>query len=519
MRGDEMRCSEPVRIIEILRLLEEGYSHREIAASVKCGKTTVGEIHRRCRENGLTYERAAPMTDDAIRAQLYPDSYGKPVKPDPDWETIHRRLASHKRLNLQYVWEEYRAADPEGLSYSQFCRRYEKWQTQTGKHVIMAQNREPGRELLVDWIGDKVPCVVDGSTGEASEAHFFVAVLGDSGYPYVEAFTDEKLDKWLLAHVHALEWIGGVPRVIVPDNCKTAVTRPGYYDPKINPAYWEFAKHYDLAVIPARIRQPRDKASVEGSVGWLETWLLEWLRDKQVFSFEALNVEIRQRIGELAARPFKRRAGSRQSVYEQLDKPALRPLPASRYEHVEYVVRRVPDNYHVDYAGYYYSVPYTLHKQRVTLRVSAQTIEIVNSNRERVAIHQRRFTGARYITKREHMPESHRYQADSSWFDGKRYREWARAIGENTYAVIDAMLRSQHVEESAYRSCMGILQATKQYGNERLEAACARAVVLRSCTYTTVVNILKNSQDKLPAARPSAAVPIHENIRGAASFS
>jgi len=509
-----------VKIVEILRLLEEGYSQREIASSVKCGKTTVGEIQRRSREYGLAYEKAAAMTDDAIKATLYPNSYGKYVKPDPSWESIHERLMSHKRLNLQYVWEEYRAAFPEGLSYSQFCRRYDEWQNETGKRVIMVQEREPGREMFVDWIGDTLPCVVDGATGEAFNAHFFVAALGDSGYPYVEAFPDEKLDKWLLAHVHALEWMGGVPRVIVPDNCKTAVSRPGYYDPKINPAYWEFAKHYGVAVIPARIRQPRDKASVESTVGFLETWLLEWLRGKQFFGFEALNIEIRQRIAELSGRPFQRRIGSRLSVYEQIDKPALRPLPATRYEHAEYAIRRVPDNYHVDYGGFYYSVPYTLHKQQVTLRVTAQTIEIINSNRERVAIHQRRFTGSpQYITRREHMPENHRYQADRNRFDGAKYREWARSIGENTYNVIDSMLKAQHVEETAYRSCMGILQTAKQYGSDRLEAACARAIALRSCTYTTVINILKNAQDKLPAAKPSAAMPVHENIRGAASFS
>ena len=514
-----MRCEEPVKIIEILRLWDQGYSQREIAASVKCGKTTVGEIQRRCQTYGLTYEKAEAMTDDAIKLMLYPDSFGKPVKPDPDWEALHKRLESHKRLNLQYIWEEYRTVSPEGLSYSQFCKRYEKWRNETGKRVVMAQNREPGRELFVDWMGDTLACVVDGATGEVFDAHFFVATLVDSGYPYVEAFPDEKLDKWLLAHVHTLERLGGVPKVIVPDNCKTAVSKPGYYDPKINPAYWDFAKHYDVAVIPARIREPRDKASVESTVGWLETWLLEWLRGKQFFGFEALNVEIRQRVDELTVRPFKRRVGSRRSVYEQVDKPALRPLPASRYEYAEYIVRRVPDNYHIDYGGFYYSVPYRLHKQNVTLRVTAQTIEIVNANRERVAIHQRRFVGSRYVTKREHMPENHRIYADSSRFDGAKYRQWAKSVGESTYAVIDGLLKAQPVEETAYRSCMGILQATKRYGPERLELACAKAIVLRSCTYTTVINILKNAQDKLPAATPSTAVPVHENIRGAASFS
>ncbi len=224
-----MRCEEPVKILEILRLTEQGYSQRQISQSVKCGKSTVGEIQKRCRNGKLQYEVAALMTNDEIKMLLYPDSYGRLVKEDPDWSEIHERLQASKRLNLQYLWEEYKEQDTNGLSYSRFCYRYLGWKNETGKNVIMVQYREPGKELLVDWMGDTLNCVVDNSTGEMLAAHFFVATLGDSSYPYVEAFPDEKLDKWLLAHVNALRYLGGVPRVIVPDNCKTATTKPHYY--------------------------------------------------------------------------------------------------------------------------------------------------------------------------------------------------------------------------------------------------------------------------------------------------
>jgi transposase len=325
-------------------MTEDGYSQRQIGESAKCGKSTVGEVQRRARERGLTYAQAEGMSNDELRSLLYPDSLGKKQKPEPEWQEIHERLADKSnRANLQYIWEEYRESIPTGLSYSQFCKRYEQWRVATGKEVVMAREREPGRELFVDWMGDTLACVMDGGTGEVLKAHFFVAVLGDSSYPYVEAFPDEKLDNWLLAHVHALEWIGGVPRVVVPDNLKSAVTKVNYYDPKLNPAYWELAKHYGVAVIPARIRKPKDKAAAESGVGWLEIWLLEWLRGKQFFSFEELNAAIRVRLLELVKRPFQKRPGSREEVFNKVDKPALRPLPATRYEHSEYVLRRVPD--------------------------------------------------------------------------------------------------------------------------------------------------------------------------------
>ncbi len=514
-----MRYTEPVRIIEIIRMTEQGHSQRQIAKSVRCANSTVCDVQRRVRESGLNYARAERMTNDELRALLYPDSFGKNVKPEPEWEVIHERLTDKSsRANLQYIWEEYRTSIPDGLGYSQFCKRYEQWRERTGKDVIMARERLPGRELFVDWMGDTLPCVIDSGTGEVYRAHFFVATLGDSSYPYVEAFPDEKLDKWLMAHVHAFEYIGGVPRVVVPDNLKDAITKPGYYDPKLNPAYWELAKHYNVAVIPARIRKPKDKGAVESSVGWLETWLLEWLRGKQFFSFEELNAAIRMRLGELVKRPFQKRPGSREEVFLIVDKPALRGLPGSRFENADYVIRRVPSNYHVEYDGFYYSVPHTMYTRKVTLRATSETVEIISDNRERAALHRRRFIGSRYVTERGHMPKNHQFQHDRDRFDGARYREWAANIGENTAHVIEYMLTAQHVEETAYRSCMGVLQMSKSFGANRLEAACKKARAMKSCTYSTVKNILKNAQDKLPAPTNHPPTPAHENLRGAAAF-
>ena len=512
--GEKMRCEETVKIMEVLRLWEQGYSQREIAASVKCAKSTVGEIQRRSREQELSYSEASGLTKTEIHKRLYPKGNEGVSKAEPEWVSIHKRLEANRRMNLRYLWEEYRYGNPEGLGYSQFCRRYHQWREETGKEVVMVQEREPGRELFVDWMGDTLTCVVDGETGELQAAHFFVATLGDSNYPYVEAFADEGHENWLTAHVHALEWMGGVPRVIVPDNCKTAVTKASYYDPKLNPAYWDLARHYGVAVIPARVRKPRDKASVEGSVGWLETWLLEWLRGQRFFSFEELNRAVWTRVRQLVKRPFQKRAGSRASVFETVDKPALRPLPPTRYEHVEYVMRRVPDNYHVEYDGRYYSVPYTLFKQKVTLRIGTNMIEILTENRERVALHQRQRSGSRYVTITEHMPKKHQCQREANKRNGDSYRAWAKTIGEETWSVVDAMLRAQRAEESAYRSCMGVLQMAKKHGNGQLEKACEQARKLGSPTYTTVKHLLLNQA----ATRTSAPLPAHENLRDPAEF-
>jgi len=508
-----MRCMEAMNILEIMRLWEQGLSQREIAVSVNCGKSTVNDVQQRCRLAGLTYAEAAGMTNAAIRARLYPTKAAS-SEEEQDWETVDAWLKGGKRRNLRYAWEEYRLEKPEGLGYSQYCKRYRQWREATGKMVTMAQNHEPGKELFVDWIGDTLDCVCDPVTGQLQRAHFFVATLGCSGYPYVEAFPDEKIESWLTANIHALEHFGGVPRVIVPDNCKTAVTKPNYYAPKLNPAYWEMAKHYDVAVIPTRIRKPKDKSVVEGSVGWLETWLLEWLRGQRFFSFAELNREIIKRVQVLAGRPFQKRPGSRASIFEELDKPALRPLPPTRFEYAAYITRRVPDNYHVEYEGFYYSVPYTLFRQEVTIRATASTIEIVNGNRERMALHQRRVSGSRYVTEPAHMPEKHRRQLEYSHRTGRDYLEWAATIGGNTRTVVERMLQAQQVEMTAYRACMGVLQCAKKFSPEKLEIACGQALRLGSPCYTTVRNLLQNPP---PEKRPRV-LPAHENLRNPSEF-
>ena len=512
-----MRSEEPVKIIEILRLTEMGFSQRDIVKGAGCSKTTVGEIQKKSKELQLTYEKAISLKDEELLLKLYPKSQGEHYHiPEPDFEHIYEELQNRSHLNLQYVWEEYKLNNPNGLGYSQFCERYNRWKNQTGKNVKMHQEREPGKEMLVDWMGDTLPCVVDYNTGEIHLAHFFVSTIGNSGYPYSEAFPNETSNHWLQSHIHAFQYYGGVPRILIPDNCKTAVTKPSYYDPVLNPAYWELAKEVKVAVIPARIKHPDDKATVEESVGWLETWLLEWLRGQIFFSFAELNKEILFRLSLLVNRPFQKRQGTRLSVFNELDLPRLRPFIMTNQDTADMKLRTVPDNYHVEYEGFYYSCPYTLYRQRVTVRATSTTIEILEGNRTRIASHPRRYHGKRYVTDPAHMPESHRKYWEIQRYDGSRYRTWAQQIGENTFEVIDRMLKAFPIEEQAYKSCMGLLQLSKKYSQERLEKACGKAIIMNSYSYTTVSNILKNGQDLLPTPKkePDKATPMHDQVRG-----
>ena len=511
-----------MKIIEVLRQTEMGIPQRKIAASSGCGKTTIVRLQEKFRESGLTHPAAMQMSDDELRAIMYPESApAKRSAQAPDWQAIHEELAKHKNLNLQFMWEEYREQHPDGLGYSRFCELYREWREVGGREVSLYRERKAAEIMEVDWMGDTLPCVVDSSTGEVAEAHFFVAALGYSHFPYAEAFPDEKEPHWIAGNVNALHYFGGVPRMAVPDNCKTAVVTPKYFEPVINSAYWEYAQHYGLAIVPARSYKPKDKPVVEQSVGWLETWLLGKLRNQTFFSFRELNEAIRKLLGELSERPFQKREGTRRSEFEKVDKPALRPLPPQKFEIADVKFKKVGDNYHLEYGGFHYSVPYTLHKEDVVLRATMRVIEILDKQRVRVASHPRRCDASlgRYVTDEKHMPPNHRAVHQARQFDGARYRGWARKIGENTFFVIDGLLASGKVEEQGYRASMGLLQLTKRHGDASLESACKRARELGSPTYATVRDILRNGMAQASHATVPRPTPEHENIRGSGYYS
>jgi transposase len=438
--------------------------------------------------------------------------------PEPDFESIRQQLEKHPNLNLKFLWDEYIRETPEGLRYSQFCERFKRWRQTNAVDLTMVCEHKPGEVMEVDWAGDTPSLLCDAATGELKPVCLFVAALGNSGRLYAEAFQDQTSNHWILAHTHALKHYGVLPRIVTPDNTKTAVVKHIRYDPVLNPAYLEWAGFYGLAVIPARPRKPRDKPVVEGGVRWLQTWLLGRLRNRWFFSLDELNHAIREIMTELDRMPFQKRIGTRLSVFLDVDLPAMRPLPAVHYENPEFRTAKAGSNYHIEFDRCSYSVPHAYAHKRVTVRATTSMVEILHDNL-RICSHPRNHDPRRrYVSIPEHMPEKHRRQRERDDWTGDRYRGWASKIGMNTYAVIDAMLDSCAIEEQMYKSCMGVMQLGRKYSEERLEAACTRARRLGSCRFATVNNILKNGQDQLPLPASTAEqphLPDHENIRGA----
>ncbi len=494
-----MRCTENMIILEVLRLREQlSYSLREIEKTSICSKTTAGKILKRCKELGLDYRQAAALSHDALQEAVFPKPLGRPSKNAPDYHAVHEKILSTKK-NLQYQWEALVAAGDITLSYSRFCELYRKWKEDQGFGVHTPFERKPGEKLFIDWAGASLNCILDQSTGELIRAYFFITTLGDSSYPYCEAFPSMDQFSWNHGHVNALKWYNAIPSIFVPDNTRTAVTRADMWDPKLNVAYLSLAQHYRVAIEPARVRKPKDKGSVECGVRWLETWLLEYLKEQgHFFSFGELNQVIRERMQILSKRPYTekdRKHECRLSLYQKRDFPQMRGLPAHPFEVFDVKRGTVGNNYHVEYKNFYYSVPYRLFKKGYELHAYQSTISIFIGGNQ-VALHQRRYSGGRYVTNKDHMPEKDRFYLQFGEKDGSHYRQQARTYGEATESVIASILNTYDYEPQSYKACMGVLSFAKRYGKEVVERACARALLLGRPTYSGVSRILKNnSQD------------------------
>ena len=365
--------------------------------------------------------------------------------------------------------------------------------------------------MLVDYSGDTVP-VADPATGEISQAEVFVAVLGCSGMLYAEASFSQDLPSWLMAHVHAYEAYGGVAEATTPDNLKSGVTRACYYDPEVNASYAELARHYSTVILPTRAVHPRDKAAVEAGVLQVERWVLAPLRNRTFYSLAELNRAIGEKVAELNAKAFRGQATSRRELFEELERPALKPLPAKRYELAAWKKVTVNIDYHVEYDRHYYSVPYTLVRQKLEMRATSSVVEVYKGGR-RVASHAREYGRRRYITDPAHMPPSHR--AHLEWTPS-RLVSWAATVSPHAAALATKLLESRPHPEHSYRSCLGLMNLAKRYGNERLGAACARALAAGAVSYTSVKSILQEGLDQVPlaTASPAPPPPEHENLRG-----
>jgi transposase len=500
------------KLSEVLRLrLEQDLSVRQISHSCNLARSTVADYLARARVAGLGWPLAEGMDEEKLEKLLFPIARDRSVKNRPELDMIYiRNEMRRKHVTLQLLWEEYRGHTAEGYSYSQYCQLYRNW---LGKQAVsMRQEHRAGEKLFIDYAGDTIP-IYDQLSGEIRHAHLFVAVLGCSNYTYAEAMLNEQLAEWIEGQVHAFEFFGGVPDVVVPDNPKALVTSPCWYDPDINLTYQELAEHYGFAVLPARARKPRDKAKVESGVLVAERWILAALRHQKFFSLGELNDAIKVFLKRLNEHPFKKLPGNRKDVFEKMECAALKPLPAQRYEMAWWKRVSVNIDYHVDVDGHYYSVPYGLIRQQIMARYTRTSVELFHKSR-RVAVHARSHQKGHHTTIMEHRPPAHQKFLD---WTPERLTSWAGTIGPNCEAAAKYLLSSRKIPEHAYRPCLGLIRLSRRYGNARVDRACYRAIRLNIVGYRHIESILKTGRDQMPLAEESKDTPVvvHNNLRGA----
>ncbi len=491
------------KIREVLRLTATGWTARKIAPSIGIARSTVADCLRRATAAGVSWPLPEGLGEEELERRLYPPPPPRSeAPPQPDWSAVHSEL-SRKGVTLLLLWQEYKAQHADGYQYSRFCDLYREWAADLD--VVLRLRHEPGDKLFVDYAGQTVD-IVDRSTGEVRPAQIFVAVLGHSSYTYAEATWSQAASDWLGAHVRTVEFLGGVPAACVPDNLKSGVTTAHRYDPDLNPGYQDFAEHYGTTVLPARVRKPRDKAKVESGVLLVERWILARLRNHTFFSLADLNATIRALIAELNDKPFQKREGSRRSVFESADQPALRPLPSDRFEYAPWKKAKVHLDYHVEVERHYYSVPHALIGKTVEVRLCATTIEVYYDG-ARVAAHVRSNLRGSFTTCPAHRPERHRAVVDLTH---EKLLRQAEAIGPATVGVLRAQVQARKHPEHALRASLGILRLGRDFSPEKLEAACVRALALKSTSYRAVRALIK-----APAqAELSLSLPAHGNVRG-----
>ena len=500
-------------IRDVLRLSAGGLSKRKIAASLGVSPTAAGDCIRRARQAGLVWPLPEEFDDTGLETRLYPPPprRAKDRRPQPDWPAMHRELR-RKGVTLQLLWEEHRAACPEGYGYSRFCELYRAWEGLLSP--TMRQTHVAGEKLFVDYAGTTLE-VIDGLTGEVLTVQLFVAVLGASNYTYAEATWTQGLADWIGSHTRTFAFVGGVSAMVVSDNLKSGITKACFYEPAVNRSYAEMAAHYDTAIVPARPRKPRDKAKVEVAVLLATRWIIAKLRNRRFFSLADLNAAIRDRVTDLNARVSRHLGASRARLFEDLERPALKPLPAEPYAYAEWKQCRAGLDYHVEVEKHYYSVPHTLLREAIWARLTARTVELFHRGK-RVAVHVRSSSNRKHTTVHDHMPSSHRRYAD---WTPERIKRQAGEIGPKTAALVEIILRERAHPEQGFRSCVGILRHAKSFGAERLEAACDRALDIGARSYTSVTSILKNNLDRRrPAPATDGPAITHANIRGPRYF-
>jgi transposase len=493
-----------------------GRPHREVAAGLGIGLGTVSTIERRARAIGLTWADVEGLSDEILEARVYgPPTHATHHRAVPDCAYLHAERRK-PGVTLELLHLEYLEQHPDGYRYTQFCEFYRRWCKRRG--LSMRQVHRAGEKCFVDYAGTQ-PSIMDPATGEVTAVELFVAVLGASNYTYAEATRTQQVADWIASHQRAFRYFGGVPSAVVCDQLKSGVVVPCRYEPGVQKTFEEFSQHVGTVILPARQGKPKDKAKVEVGVLVATRWLLARLRHERFFSLAALNARIAERLEDLNTRPMRLYRASRRELWERLDRPALRPLPAEDFVPGEWRLdARVNIDYHAEIHGHYYSLPHALMHELVDARLTATTVELFHRG-QRVAVHPRSYLRGRHTTAPAHMPKAH--QCHLEWTPS-RFITWAGTIGPQTAALVAAILADRPHPEQGYRSCLGILRLAKRYGEARLEAACVRAVAVGARSYRHLDAILKRGLDRIapPAAAPQQLTlpPPHEDLRGAAYY-
>ena len=488
---------------EILRLNDLGILKQDIAKSCGCSRNTVATVIKLANEKGVKWEAAERLSSKELGEKLFPGNMKKAVYKIPDWEYIHREMAK-SGVTLSLLWAEYceqcRENGETPYKTTQFYNYYSEHVQKT--KATMHISHKPGEIMEVDWAG-KTAFIRNTDTGESTKAYIFVAVLPYSGYTYVEAFLSQDQQSWIQAHVNAYGYFGGVTRIVVPDNLKTGITKHTRHETIINKTYQEMAEHYRTAVVPARVRSPKDKATVEGNVGIISTWIIAALRNQQFLSLWELNTAIRLKLAEFNAKPFQKKEGSRARIFEE-ERLFLLPLPEHPYELAVWKIATVQFNYHIAVEGGNYSIPYEYIKQKVNIRITKRLVEVFFSG-NRIASHPRLFgRPGQYSTYEEHMPQKHREYV--AW-NGERFLNWAGKIGEHTQTLVQLFLSRSQVEQQGYKTCIALLKLSDTYSAARLEQACKRALSFTERpSLKSIQIILKSGQDNLPQEKPAPSL-------------
>jgi len=481
------------RYREILRLHNQGISNRSIAESLGYSRNTIRKVLERAKEEQLNWPLPENVSDRVLEQKLFGKRIRTQKRKMPDFEYIHQEMA-HSGVTLSLLWNEYcescRMEGSHPLMYTQFCYHYQEY-TSKNKATLHIHHK-PGDRIEVDWAGDTAS--IQNTSGKPIPVYVFVAVLSCSGYAYAEGFLSQNLESWVMAHVHAFQFFGGVTRILTPDNLKTGVQKADWYSPVINKTYNEMAEYYRTAVIPTGVRKPREKALVERTVSILSTWIIAALRNRQFFSLFDLNEAMKQKLNDFNKKPFQKRPACRESAFAE-ERPFLIPLPDKPFEMSTWKTATVQINYHIAVDKMYYSVPYEYIKYKVDVRLTADMVEVFYQNL-RIASHRRLYGHpGQYNTVIEHMPEKHRQY--TQW-NAERFIRWACDIGPCTEQAVRAIITSKKVEEQSYKSCIALLKLADTYSVARLEAACKKALSYTATPgFRSIRTILKTGSDKL----------------------